>query len=123
MTISVNEQVAGHKVTVRPAARTKPSQRASCECGWESPIGSTEQVMPDIRTHLEAVLAAIQRPVEQPTKPSSTAFRPDVRLTWTPVDCPALRRWSSRPCGVVAKARHRELIAPVGGVDELLLAP
>jgi hypothetical protein len=37
MTISVNEQVAGHKVTVRSAVRTKSGQRqASCQCGWES---------------------------------------------------------------------------------------
>ena len=62
MTISVNEQVAGHKITVRPAGRTNSSQRrASCECGWESQIGSTEQVMPEIRTHLEAALAASQQ--------------------------------------------------------------
>jgi hypothetical protein len=33
MTISVNEQVTGHKVTVRPAARTQSGQRrASCQC-------------------------------------------------------------------------------------------
>jgi hypothetical protein len=55
VTTSVNEQVAGHKASVRSAARTKTSQRcASCECGWESRIGSTEQIMPEIRTHLEA---------------------------------------------------------------------
>ena len=54
MTISVNEQVTGHKVIVRSAAPTRSSQRrASCECGWTSSIGSTEQVMPEIRTHLE----------------------------------------------------------------------
>jgi hypothetical protein len=77
MTISVNEQVAGHKVTVRSAARTKSGQRrASCECGWESRIGSTEQVMPEIRTHLETALAANQRRVGQPTKPSFRMFRP-----------------------------------------------
>ena len=68
MTISVNEQVAGHKVTVRSAARTKSGQRhASCQCGWESRIGSTE---------LETALAASQRRVGQPTKPSSRMFRP-----------------------------------------------
>jgi hypothetical protein len=62
MTISVNEQVAGHKVTVAPAGRAKRGRRrASCECGWESGVGSTEQVMPEIRTHLEAALAANQR--------------------------------------------------------------
>jgi hypothetical protein len=77
MTISVNEQVAGHKVTVRSAARTKSGQRhASCQCGWESRIGSTEQVMPEIRTHLETALAASQRRVGPPTKPSSRMFRP-----------------------------------------------
>jgi hypothetical protein len=77
MTISVNEQVAGHKVTVRPAARAGSGQRhASCECGWESRIGSTEQVMPEIRTHLETALAATQRRVGRPIKPSSRMFRP-----------------------------------------------
>ena len=55
MTISVNAQVAGHKVTVRPAAPTDSGQRrANCKCGWTSGIGSTEQVMPEIRTHLDA---------------------------------------------------------------------
>ena len=77
MTISVNEQVAGHKVTVRAAARTKTSQRcASCECGWASRIGTTEQVMPEIRTHLEAALAATQPRVGPPTTPRSRIFRP-----------------------------------------------
>ena len=65
VTISVNEQVAGHKVTVRLAGRAERGQRrARCACGWESRIGSTEQVMPEIRTHLEAALAATQRQVE-----------------------------------------------------------
>jgi hypothetical protein len=77
MTISVNQQVTGHKVTVKPAGRANGGQRrASCECGWASQIGSTEQVMPEIRTHLEAALAAIQRRVGQPTKPGSRSFRP-----------------------------------------------
>jgi hypothetical protein len=76
VTISVNEQVAGHKITVRPAGRTNSSQRrASCECGWESQIGSTEQVMPEIRTHLEAALAATQQRGGQPAKPGSRNFR------------------------------------------------
>ena len=75
MTISVNEQVAGHKVTVRPAPPTDSGQRrASCECGWNSRIGSTEQVMPEIRTHLEAALAATQRQVEPPTKPGGSSI-------------------------------------------------
>ena len=65
MTISVNEQVTGHKVTVKPAGRANGDQRrASCECGWESGIGGTEQVMPEIRTHLDAAVAATQPPVE-----------------------------------------------------------
>jgi hypothetical protein len=77
VTISVNEQVPGHKVTVRPAARAKSGQRrASCQCGWQSRVGSTEQVMPEIRTHLEAALAAPQPPVGPPTKPGSRSFRP-----------------------------------------------
>jgi hypothetical protein len=76
MTISVNEQVAGHKVTIRPAARAQSGQRrASCECGWESQIGSTEQVMPEIRTHLDAAVAATQPPAEQPTKPRTRRLR------------------------------------------------
>jgi hypothetical protein len=76
VTISVNEQVAGHKVTVRSAARIDRGQRhASCECGWQSRIGSTEQVMPEIRTHLEAVLAATQPRVGEPTKLGSRTFR------------------------------------------------
>jgi hypothetical protein len=77
MIVSINEQVAGHKVTVRPAGQaTSGHRRASCECGWESRIDRTEQVMPEIRTHLEAALAATQPPVGQPTKPRSRSFRP-----------------------------------------------
>jgi hypothetical protein len=77
VTISVNEQVPGHKVTVRPAGRTERGQRrASCECGWQSRVGSTEQVMPEIRTHLEAALAAPQPPVGPPGEPGSGSFRP-----------------------------------------------
>jgi hypothetical protein len=76
VTISVNEQVAGHKVTVRPTAQTERGQRrASCQCGWQSRIGSTEQVMPQIRTHLEAALAATQPRAGTPTKPGSRTFR------------------------------------------------
>jgi hypothetical protein len=75
VTISVNEQVAGHKVTGRAAGRTKGGQRrAGCECGWDSGIGSTEQVMPEIRTHLEAALAATQRQVKQSPKPGPSIF-------------------------------------------------
>jgi hypothetical protein len=76
VTISVNEQVAGHKVTVRAAGRAERGQRrAGCECGWDSRVGSTEQVMPELRTHLEAALAATQRQVEQPTKPGPSIFQ------------------------------------------------
>jgi hypothetical protein len=77
VTISVNEQVTGHKVTVTAAARADSGQRhASCECGWQSRIGSTEQVMPEIRTHLDAALAASQRRVGPPTRPGYRSFRP-----------------------------------------------
>jgi hypothetical protein len=71
VTISVNEQVAGHKVTVRPAARQR---HAGCECGWQSRIGSTEQVMPEIRTHLEAALAATPPPRRPSSKPGFRTF-------------------------------------------------
>jgi hypothetical protein len=77
MTISVNEQVAGHRVTVRPAAPAQSGKRrASCQCGWSSRTGSTEQVMPEIRTHLEAALAAAQPPGRQPTKPHPRRLGP-----------------------------------------------
>jgi hypothetical protein len=82
VTISVNEQVPGHKVSVRPAGRTETSQRrASCECGWASQMGSTEQVMPEIRTHLEAALAAIQRRGDRRPSLAPGAFGPDARIT------------------------------------------
>jgi hypothetical protein len=72
---SVNEQVAEHRVTVRPAARAEGGQRhAGCECGWQSRIGSTEQVMPEIRTHLEAALAAAQPARRPSSKPGFRAF-------------------------------------------------
>jgi hypothetical protein len=72
MTISVNEQVAGHKVTVAPVAPAASGQRrASCQCGWQSQIGSTEQVMPEIRTHLDRALRATQTQARQPIKPRS----------------------------------------------------
>jgi hypothetical protein len=77
VTISVNEQVAGHKVTVRPAAPADSGQRhASCQCGWQSRTGSTEQVMPEIRTHLDTALRATQTQPRQPTKPPSSRLRP-----------------------------------------------
>jgi hypothetical protein len=77
VTVSVNEQVAGHKVTVRPAASATTGQRrANCECGWKSRIGTTEQVMPEIRTHLEAAIQAAQTQAGQPAKPGSRIFRP-----------------------------------------------
>ncbi len=77
MTISVNAQVAGHKVTVRPAPPTDTGQRrASCECGWNSRIGSTEQVMPEIRTHLDTAIRATQTHAGQPTKPHPRRLRP-----------------------------------------------
>jgi hypothetical protein len=57
--VSVNEQVSGHKVVVTEAPPEGSGQRqASCQCGWKSPPGRTEQVMPAIRTHLDAAVAA-----------------------------------------------------------------
>jgi len=77
MTISVNAQVTGHKVTVRPAGPTDTGQRrASCECGWTSGIGSTEQVMPEMRTHLDTAIRATQPHAGQPTKPHPRRLRP-----------------------------------------------
>jgi hypothetical protein len=62
MIISVNEQVAGHKVVVTDAPPAESGRRqASCECGWGTRAGNTEQVMPEIRTHLEAALRAKHR--------------------------------------------------------------
>ena len=59
MIISVNEQVTGHKVVVTKAPPAGSGHRqASCQCGWRSPQGRTEQVMPQIRTHLEAAVAS-----------------------------------------------------------------
>jgi hypothetical protein len=76
VTISVNEQVAEHKITVRVAARAKSSQRrASCECGWESQIGRTEQVMPEIRTHLDAAPRSYPATRGTADQPSSRNFR------------------------------------------------
>ena len=76
MTISVNEQVAGHKVTVRPTAPADSTQRrATCQCGWQSQTGSTEQVMPEIRTHLDTAVRATQTQAGRPTKPRSRRLR------------------------------------------------
>jgi hypothetical protein len=59
MIVSVNEQVSGHKVVVTEAPPAGSGQRhASCQCGWRSPQGRTEQVMPAIRTHLDAAVAS-----------------------------------------------------------------
>ncbi len=74
--ISVNAQVPGHTVTVRPAAPKSGQHRASCECGWQSRLGSTEQVMPEIRTHLDAAVGATQPPAARPTKPRLRRLRP-----------------------------------------------
>jgi hypothetical protein len=59
MTVSVNEQVSGHKVVVNEAPPAGSGHRqASCQCGWSSPPGRTEQVMPQIRTHLETAVCS-----------------------------------------------------------------
>jgi hypothetical protein len=59
MIVSVNEQVSGHKVVVTEAPPAGSGQRqASCQCGWRSPAGRTEQVMPAIRTHLDAAVGS-----------------------------------------------------------------
>jgi hypothetical protein len=77
VTTSVNEQVAGHKVTVRPVAPAASGRRrASCQCGWQSRIGSTEQVMPEIRTHLDTALRETQTQARPPTKPHFRKLRP-----------------------------------------------
>jgi hypothetical protein len=62
MTISVNEQVSGHKVTVTAVPPAGSGRRsASCQCGWRSPTGRTEQVMPEIRAHLDSAVTAKNR--------------------------------------------------------------
>ena len=82
MTIFVNEQVPGHKVIVRPAGPTKTSQRhASCECGWGPRIGSIEQVMPEMRTHLDEALTAAEWPVDSRPRLAPESFGPDARIT------------------------------------------
>jgi hypothetical protein len=59
MVVSVNEQVTGHKVVVIEAPPAGSRQRqASCQCGWRSPQDRTEQVMPQIRAHLDAAVTA-----------------------------------------------------------------
>jgi hypothetical protein len=59
MIVSVNEQVSGHKVVVTQGPPSASGHRqASCQCGWRSSPGRTEQVMPQIRTHLDAAVGA-----------------------------------------------------------------
>jgi hypothetical protein len=59
MIVSVNEQVSGHKVVVTEAPPAGSGRRqASCQCGWRSPQGRTEQVMPQIRSHLDAAVGS-----------------------------------------------------------------
>jgi hypothetical protein len=59
MIVSINEQISGHKVVVTEAPPAGGGQRqASCQCGWRSPQGRTEQVMPEIRTHLDAAVGS-----------------------------------------------------------------
>lgn len=70
MTISVNEQVAGHKVIVTTTGPADSGQRqADCECGWESCMGGNEQVMPAIRDHLEAAVKARSAAAGPPPQP------------------------------------------------------
>jgi hypothetical protein len=69
MIISVNQQVSGHKVVVTETPPAGSGQRqASCQCGWRSPQGHTEQVMPAIRTHLDAAVAAKPRASGRPSQ-------------------------------------------------------
>jgi hypothetical protein len=71
MIVSVNEQVSGHKVVVTEAPPAGSGHRqSSCQCGWTSPPGRTEQVMPQIRTHLDAAVAS---------RPDAAAVRPQRR--------------------------------------------
>jgi hypothetical protein len=59
MIVSVNEQVSGHKVVVTEAPPAGSGQRqATCQCGWHSSQGHTEQVMPQIRSHLDAAVGS-----------------------------------------------------------------
>jgi hypothetical protein len=62
MIVSVNEQVTGHKMVITEAPVAGGGQRqASCQCGWTSPQGRTEQVMPQVRTHLDAAVRSKHR--------------------------------------------------------------
>jgi hypothetical protein len=73
MIVAVNEQVSGHKVVVTEAPPVDSGQRqASCQCGWSSPQGRTEQVMPQVRTHLDAAVRA--RP-ERAVRPKRRRYR------------------------------------------------
>jgi|Tabmets5t2r1_1033131.scaffolds.fasta_scaffold10957_2 hypothetical protein len=57
--------------------RQKALDWARCmrQHGIDMPDPSTEQVMPEIRTHLEAALAATQPPRRPSSKPGSRTFR------------------------------------------------
>ena len=68
MIVSVNEQVSGHKVVVTETPAGGGQRQASCQCGWRSPQGRTEQVMPAIRTHLDAAVAAKPRASGRPSQ-------------------------------------------------------
>jgi hypothetical protein len=69
MIVSVNEQVSGHKVVVTEAPPAGSGQRqASCQCGWQSPQGRAEKVMPAIRTHLDAAVTAKPRASGRPSQ-------------------------------------------------------
>jgi hypothetical protein len=56
--------------------RGQGQRGASCECGWASRIGNTEQVMPEIRTHLDAALAGPLLWGPESTSPAVPTPRP-----------------------------------------------
>jgi hypothetical protein len=76
MSISVNEQVSGHKVVVTQPPDGGGSRQASCQCGWRSPPGRTEQVMPAIRSHLDAAVAARPQAAAVPRTAATGSGRP-----------------------------------------------
>jgi hypothetical protein len=48
--------VAGHRWNVQRAPRARLPYRALCECGWTSTAGQHDQVLLELKAHLEETL-------------------------------------------------------------------